>query len=94
MGRRVGDLDFSDLPDEIVLTHGSDGEREYYEYWRRRKGIVIQRATRASPYYIFFIEGKAIRAYKTPNIRAYKTIEEVVKDLEEFGFKVKVKGKE
>jgi hypothetical protein len=36
MGRRVGDLDFGDFPNNITLTYGSDGEREYYEYWQIR----------------------------------------------------------
>jgi hypothetical protein len=91
MARRVGDLDFSDFPEDITLTYGSDGEREYYEYWRRRKGIVIQRATRTSYYYIFFIDGEAIRTYKTPEIKAYKTIDDAIDDLKKFGFNVKIR---
>jgi len=91
MTRRVGDLDFSDFPEDITLTYGLDGEREYYEYWRRRKGIVIQRATRTSYYYIFFIDGEAIRTYKTPEIKAYKTIDEAIDELKKFGFNVKIK---
>jgi hypothetical protein len=90
MGRRVGDLDFGDFPNNITLTYGSDGEREYYEYWRGRKGIVIQRGSRTSYYIIFFIDGRAIRAFKTPDIRAYKTVEEAVSDLEKFGFSVRI----
>jgi hypothetical protein len=91
MARRVGDLDFSDFPEDITLTYGSDGEREYYEYWRRRKGIVIQRGTRTSYYYIFFIDGEAIRTYKTPEIKAYKTIDDAIDDLKKFGFNVKIR---
>jgi hypothetical protein len=91
MARRVGDLDFNDFPENITLTHGLDGEREFYEYWRGRKGIVIQRLTRTSYYYIFFIDGKVIRTYKTPEIKAYKTIDEAVDDLKKFGFNVKIK---
>jgi len=89
---RIGDLDFSDFPREINLVHGIDGEREYYEFWKRNKGIVIQRSTKTSPFYIFFIEGEAVRTYKTPDIRAYNSMEEAIRDLERLGFKISILG--
>jgi hypothetical protein len=88
--RTIGGLDFDDFPEEITLTHGVEGEREWFEYWRRNKGIVIQRNTSRSPWLIFFIDGEAIRTYKTPDIKTYETIEEAIKDLREFGLNIKI----
>ncbi|MEM2446876.1 MAG: hypothetical protein QW734_09485 [Candidatus Bathyarchaeia archaeon] len=93
MGRRVGDLDFTDFPDDITLEHGKEknGEREWWEYWKGHRGIVIQRLNSKAPFFIFFIEGNAVRTYKMPEIRAFKDVKDAVKELEAFGFKIRLK---
>jgi len=88
---RICDLDFKDFPKKIELVYGIDGEREYYECWKRNKGVVVQRASKTSPFYIFFVEGKAVRTYNTPEIKAYKNIEEAIKDLKRLGFRITIK---
>ena len=85
---KVAELDFSDFPNVLRLKHGIDGSREWYECWRGRKGIVVQRASKTHPFYIFFIEGEAVRTYNTPNIKAFSTIKDAVKELKELGFEV------
>jgi hypothetical protein len=87
---RIGEVE---LPKEITLTYDKEGAREWFEYWKGKKGIVIQRYL-GNYFYIFLIEGKAVRTYKDINtkaVKAYKTIEEAIKELENLGFKVKVR---
>jgi hypothetical protein len=84
---RIGEVE---LPKEITLTYDKEGAREWFEYWKGKKGIVIQRYL-GNYFYIFLIDGKIVRTYKNPDIKAYKTIEEAIKELENLGFKVKVR---
>jgi hypothetical protein len=79
-----------EFPKEITLTYGKEGVREWFEYWKGKKGLVIQKGN-GNYFYIFFINGKVVRTYKTPDIKAYKTIEEAIKELKNLGFKVKVR---
>lgn len=88
MGRMIGVLDFTKFPDNITLKHGRDGEREWWECWKGRRGIVVQRSNPQSPYYIFFIEGEAIRSTH----KAYKTIEDAVEDIKALGFNVNLEA--
>jgi hypothetical protein len=86
-----GGLDFK-FPRDITLTYGKENEREWYEYWKGKKGIVIQRASKTSYWYIFFLSGETIRTYKTPDIKGYQTINEAINELEQIGFNVKIKN--
>jgi len=87
---KVAGLDFSDFPEVLRLKHGIEGDREWYECWCKRKGIVVQRASKTEPFYIFFIENKAIRTYNSPNIKVFNTIKDAIKELEKMGFKVTI----
>ena len=86
MKREIAGLDFSDFPEMITLVYGVDGQREWYEHWKRKKGIVIQRAAKTEPFYIFVLDGEMVRTYP----KVFWKIEEAVKELEKLGFKVKL----
>ena len=91
--RQIAGLDFTDFPDEITLVHGIDGEREWYECWKgKRKGIVIQRGSKTRPFYIFFIDGEAVRTYVSGDLKTYWNLEDAIEELKKLGFKVKVEN--
>ena len=61
MGRMKVDMDLSEFPRDIQLKYGREGNREWYEFIKGKKAIVIQR-TKPDPYWkIFFINGDVIR---------------------------------
>jgi hypothetical protein len=80
----INDIEF---PKELTLTYGKKGKREWFEWWKSKRGIVIQRY-RGEYFYIFIIDDEGAMTYNT-----YKTATEAVKDLESLGFKVKLVGK-
>jgi len=85
----VKDINLDEFPKNIHLKYGRGGNREWYEFWHNRKGIVIQRI-RPHPYYVFFIDGKVIRTLKLRSGWAFVAynIKDAVKALEALGFKV------
>lgn len=87
--RYVLDIDISEFPKDLTLTHGKEGDREWWEWWERGKGIVIQRYA-PRPYYIYFITGETIRVLKVDEYvtAAFTDIHSAVKALEELGFNV------
>ena len=88
MKREISGVDFSDFPEKIALDYGIDGQREWYEHWEGKKGIVIQRGAKTEPFYIFVLDSEAVRTYP----KVFWKIEEAVKELEKLGFKVKVEN--
>jgi len=73
----LNDIDLAQFPKEIKLSHGREGEREWWEWWnnsekRDKKGIVIQRPNQQLPFVIFFEQGEAMRTLELPLTEADK----------------------
>ena len=70
--RGLDGIDLNQFPGEVTLTHGKDGEREWWDWWgsksRRadRLGIIIQRPNQKLPYSIFFEQGETSRVLEVP----------------------------
>lgn len=92
----VSDVDFSLYPKNIKLVHGEDERREWYEWWKRKNGIVIQRIKPEPYWYIFFLQGDKAR---TVHVRSNKdevfvgSPEECLEALKKLGFKPELEVK-
>ena len=76
------------FPKNIVLKHGEDEDREWYDFVKRRKAIVIKRNKHVKPsyFFIFIISGNTVRTLHG----AYLKVRDAVKYLEKLGFKVTI----
>jgi len=88
---RVWGIDLSKFPKRMELKYGREGEREWYEWYDRRRAVVIQRFG-SEPFSIFFIDGSVIRVLEIEDMKVFmaESIEEAKKALEDLGFAVEV----
>jgi len=94
----VKGIDLSKFPKKLLLKYGRDGSREWWEFWHRQKGVVIQRCSDGYPYHIFFVDGDVVRVLEqeVPKdekhrviavIPAFIKVDEAVKALNALGFR-------
>lgn len=88
--------DISDLkiyPKSLRMTHGADGEREWYDWKRNRRKVVIQRRikTPKTPWAVYFLNGDELGCLYEDDTKLRAVggeIETCVSALAELGFKV------
>ncbi len=102
----VPDVDLSAFPRRISLIHGKEKGREWWEWWKGERGLVIQRLSPRLPWFVFFQEGDAIRCLErrlTEEERergvvavfcSSKSLTEICENLKLLGFDVSLDGGE
>jgi len=103
--RGLDGIDLDQLPSEVTLTHGKDGEREWWEWakgrGKNRQAITIQRPNQKLSWVIFFEQGERIRTLELPVSKKDKArgvvaitfgtfnIDEAIKALGKLGIEAK-----
>lgn len=95
----VDGINLERFPHVLHLRYGEEGNREWYEFSRGRRAVVIQRY-RGEPWIVFFVEGDTVRTLNEKlteeDIRSgivakpFQSFElqDCIKALETLGFKV------
>jgi len=77
---------FSLRNDVILLKHGSDGKgRQWYEYWKKNTGIIIQKNNLRKPWIVYLIRKDVIRTFCYSH-----SLDTILKFLDICGLTVKV----
>jgi len=79
------------LGEKWELKYGREGDREWWESWRGKKGIVIQRWRKGEGYGrywgVFLIRGKTVRTSE----EVFKDLLSAVRFLKNLGLEVEMK---
>lgn len=77
----------------ISLKHGRSENREWWEWWKGKIGIVVQRILPDPYFLIFFIDGDVIRMLgyegRENEYPIFESIEEAIKALQSVGIEVR-----
>ncbi len=81
------------IKDGVKLRYGKDGNTEWWEWWKRNRGIVFQR-TGESLWCFFFISGEVIETPTIPTrngsrLIVFETISQGIEFLKELGVEVR-----
>jgi len=79
----VSDFKF---PEKLRFKYEKDNEREWYEWWNGKRGIVIQKFKKEELWQVFFLNGEVIRI---PTFKVREGVDRVVafrnlKNVKEF----------